>query len=166
MPNKTDIKEIVDKYMKYIYAFAFANLKNKSDAEDITQDVLIKYITKAPHFESEEHTKYWLLKVTANLCRNFHKSGWKRYVYFLNKEDENIHYDNSDIDRKIIIADAMKKLPAKYYSVIYLFYCEELTVNQISEIMKLKSSTVCSRLKRGREQLKKIFEERGISIED
>ncbi|MGN0607196.1 MAG: RNA polymerase sigma factor [Oscillospiraceae bacterium] len=158
--------EIINKYTQYIYAFAFSNLKNKSDAEDITQDVLIQYITKSPKLESEEHIKHWLLKVTANLCRNFHKSGWKRYVSFLEESYDNICSEDKNFDRKIILDDAMNHLNSKYHSVIHLFYYEELSISQIGEIMNMNQSTVRTRLKRGREQLKKILEERGISIED
>ncbi|MGN0605275.1 MAG: RNA polymerase sigma factor [Oscillospiraceae bacterium] len=163
---ETDADKIVKKYLKDIYAFAFSKVKNKNDAEDITQEVLMQYVSKSPDFENEEHAKHWILKVTENICRNFHKSGWKRYVSFIEETDYELSEESRNIDDKIILDDAIKRLPAKYHHIIHLFYYEKLSINEISEILEISVTAVKSRLKRGRDRLRKILKERGISFED
>ena len=51
-------------------------MKDKATAEDILQDVLIKYMTDATKFQGEEHKKAWLIRVTINECKRFFRSVW------------------------------------------------------------------------------------------
>lgn len=158
--------EIINKYINLVYAFAFVNLKNKSDAEDITQEVFLRYIKVSSKLKSEEHRKNWLLKTTSNLCINFHKSAWKRYVSFFNEKNENLLIHDNDIEDKVSFKDALMKLSPKYLSVIHLYYYEDMTVEQISQTLGIKNSAVKMRLKRAKENLRKIIEEDGEVFED
>lgn len=66
------------KYIDTVYAVAFSALKNRADAEDVTQDVLIKLYRTERDFESEEHVKRWLIRVTVNQCRKVFRAPWRR----------------------------------------------------------------------------------------
>src|SRR5674476_700515 len=72
------ISIIVHTYSASILRFAYSYVKNRSDAEDIAQDVLVAFIQKAPVFENEIQKKSWIMKVTSNKCKDFLGSFWKK----------------------------------------------------------------------------------------
>ena len=55
-------------------------LKNKTDADDVTQNVLLKFYKSDVDFESEEHVKHWLIRVALNECKNFLRFPWQKYA--------------------------------------------------------------------------------------
>lgn len=67
--NET-LEATLDQYGDMILRLAFSCLKNREDAEDVLQDVFVKLIEHHPRFESDEHEKAWLIRVTINICRN------------------------------------------------------------------------------------------------
>lgn len=71
--SRADDLEIIKRYSDMVYRMAFSLLKNKYDAEDIHQEVFVRYFRKRPEFESGQHERAWFLRVTVNLCRNFWK---------------------------------------------------------------------------------------------
>ncbi len=156
-----NIDSIVNRYLPMIYRIALSNLKNKSDAEDITHDVILKYIKFKPDLSSEEHIKNWFIRVTVNMCKDFYKSSWiKRTIGFTDEDTISVDVrENADL--KIDIHTALMKLPFKYRSIIHLFYYEDMTVEQISNVLGINLSTAKMRLQRGREKLKKILTENG-----
>ena len=79
--------EIVEKYSSMVYKLAFARTKNKSDAEDIFQEVFLTYIRRNPTFENEEHEKAWFIRVTINCTKDLWSYNKKRMHEEL---DENI----------------------------------------------------------------------------
>ena len=62
-------EEVLERYAATVFAAAYAMVKNKEDAEDIAQEVFISYVKAKPAFESAEHEKAWLLRVTINRCK-------------------------------------------------------------------------------------------------
>ena len=148
-------EEIVNRYSAMIYRLAYARLGNKYDAEDITQEVLLKYIRADKTYKDEEHRKAWLLKVTVNAIKSFVTSAYNRHREEIEKAD-NITYE---MDEPTGVSDAVAKLPDKYRTVIHLFYFEELSVKQIAKIIGATEGTVKSQLTRGRDKLRKIMEE-------
>ena len=157
--NNSDIKlsaeEIVNRYSAMIYRLAYARLGSKYDAEDITQEVLLKYIRADKTFKDEEHRKAWLLKVTVNAVKSFVSSAYNRHREEIEKA-ENVTYE---MEEPTGVADAVAKLPEKYRMVIHLFYFEELSVKQIAKISGNTEGTVKSQLTRGRDKLRQILEE-------
>ena len=147
------IDEVIEKYSHMVYRLAFAYVKTKHDAENVFQDVFLRYISKPRSFESEEHRKAWMLRVTINLCKSLLSSSWKRKTVPL---DDTLSYQTK-IDSDL--SEYLALLPSKYRPVIHLFYYEELTTKQISEILHAKESTVRSWLSRARAILAKKLKE-------
>lgn len=146
----------INEYSDMVYRLAFSMVKNKSDAEDIHQDVFIKYITKHPKFGSKEHEKAWFLRVTINLCKNLWMAAWRRKIISM---EEYEHEERIEEESEDSIIDSVKRLPLKYRSVIHLFYYEDMSVEEISAVLKEKPSTVRTQLTRAREKLKEILKE-------
>ena len=71
-------ESVIRHYSNMVYRLAFARTGNISDAEDLYQEVFLRYLTKAPSFTSEEHRKAWLLRVTVNCANRFHSSLWRK----------------------------------------------------------------------------------------
>ncbi len=150
-------RELVEKYSQMIYRLAYSRLQNVSDAEDITQDVLLKLVKSDKTFNDEEHRKAWLLKVAVNTIKTFATSAYRRHNAPL-EEAENVTYTE---DEPSGIEDAIKQLPEKYRIVIHLFYYEDIPINKISKIIGKSEGTVKSQLSRGRDKLKEILTEGG-----
>lgn len=135
-----------------ILRLAYSYMKNRYDAEDIVQDVLIRYMQSAKVFQGEEHMKAWLLRVASNLCKDRLKSAsYQREVAI--PEGYDIEAPTDDIQEESQVMKSVMALPEKYRSVIHLYYFEEYSTKEIAEILEKKETTIRSLLKRGREKL-------------
>lgn len=148
-------QQLLDMYSKMVYRLAYSRTQNKQDAEDITQEVFLKYIKSGKKFNDEEHRKAWLLTVTVNTAKTLLTSAWSRHRADI-EQAENI---GESMPEKSEIYYAVQKLPEKYRTVIHLFYYEDLSVAEICKIVGAKESTIKSQLHRGREILKKSLKE-------
>ncbi|WP_406243384.1 RNA polymerase sigma factor [Tissierella carlieri] len=148
-----DFEEFVTKHENRIYRTALAITGNISDAEDIVQEVFLRAYEKAPEFESEEHEKAWLIRVTVNLCNSRLRSPWhKRRTLLLDS------YPASEPEQYELLEQIMN-LPSKYRTVIHLFYYEGYSIKDISELTGQKEATVRSHLTRARQKLKSVLKE-------
>lgn len=143
-----DIQKAVDKYADMLIRIAFLNLKNMSDAEDLAQDVFLKLIEHSPNFESEEHEKAWLIRITINLCKDRLKSAWFRKSVPL---DDSLCFMAPEKSETLL---SIMELPVKYRNVIMLFYYENYPIKEIAEITGMKDVTIGSQLQRARKMLK------------
>ena len=153
--NKTEeeIKDLVEKYSSMIFRISYCILCNVYDAEDAVQETLLKYITKAPEFNDEEHRKAWLIRVAANVSKNMLMFRVKREA--INIDDiENIGIAQNDYETFELIMS----LPAKYKIVMTLYYVEGYKSKEIGEILGISEDAVRKRLQKGRELLKKEYE--------
>lgn len=156
---KNEVNEIVDKYAKTLYRIAYINLKSKTDAEDVVQDVFIKYMMNKKNFVDENHKKNWLIRVTLNLCFNVKKSAWKRKVIPMDVDN----LIDLETEEQYRIFNDLDSLPEKYKVVVQLHYFEDLSVETISNILGISESNVKVRLFRAREMLKKDYEKGEVS---
>lgn len=151
--TEEEIKELIDKYSSLIFRISYCILCNVYDAEDAVQETFLKYITKAPEFNDEEHRKAWLIRVSANISKNMLMFRVKRET--VNIEDvENIGISQNDYETFELIMS----LPAKYKVVMTLYYVEGYKSKEIAEIIDISEEAVRKRLQKGRELLKTEFE--------
>ncbi len=148
-------EEIVARYAAVIYRIAFSRLRNVPDAEDITQDVLLKYIRANKSFSDEDHRRKWLIRVTVNAINSLLGSAARKRSADL-KEAENLPAPEV---QESGIAEAIEKLDEKYRLPIHLFYFEDMSIIEIAEMLGCAAGTVKSLLSRGRSKLKKLLEE-------
>ena len=135
-----------------VYRISYSMCKNKSNAEDVYQEVFIKLFEKNINFETEEHEKAWIIRVTINQCKMLRrKSFFKRET----KLDENIDYPSNE--KNDYVLEYVRKLPIKYNTVIYLYYYEGYQINEIARILETSEGTVKSQLSRARNLLKKML---------
>lgn len=142
------IEEAYDAWGGAVYRLAMVYLGRHADAEDVTQEVFVRLLCRAPAFTGEDHKKRWLLRVTANLCRDQLRGIWRKQVTEL---EDTLPAAPAQEQEAL---DAVLALPEQYKLPIHLYYYEGYSVAEIAGILKLGRSAVKMRLKRGREMLK------------
>lgn len=157
--DKINYQETVEKYSNMVYRLAYFYTNSKYDADDIYQDVFLKYLQNQKQFENEEHKKAWLIKVTINSCKKMWISSWKRKIISLNNDEIKF-----EMEEDIGLYNEIKKLPKKYRTVIHLFYYEQYSIKDISEILRQKESTIRTWLTRARKLLKNQIKEEDFDV--
>lgn len=155
-------KKLLDMYSGTIYRIAYARTRNKQDAEDITQNVFLKYISANKRFDSEEHRKAWLLRVAVNCTTDFVTSAHYRHKAELDEVPEESDEPSYELEEKGEVWYAVQSLPEKYRIPIHLFYYEDMPIAQIAVITNERESTVRSQLTRARSMLKEILKEESV----
>ena len=139
-----------------IFRAALSVCRNQADADDVVQDVMIRYHSLGQQYESEEHLKAWLLRVTINRARDITSSFWRRNKTSWEDCMEAAAFEDPADGR---LFAAVMELPERYRSVIHLFYYEDYSVREIAEILHSREGTVKSQLNRGRALLKTKLKE-------
>lgn len=149
-----EVIRIMQAYGNSIYRMSFFLLRNEQDAQDVLQETLIKYIQKAPVFETADYEKAWLLRVANNLCKDMLRFQKKnRHVNIEDLLDMGIAQEDSNLLTQVW------SLPEKYKRAIYLHYYEGYSVLEIADILNISESAVKKRLERGRDKLREILKE-------
>lgn len=146
-----ELEQVMGVYGPTVYRLAYAQLRSTADAEDIYQEVFLRYFRKRPQFDSEEHRKAWLLRVTLNRARSHATSAWRRHTVPLESQVAFPEPESRQLD------EALGQLRPGDRSLLHLFYFEELSVREISQLLGRKESTVRTQLTRARNALKAIM---------
>ena len=148
--SETEVQQVIQNYGSQLYRTAYMLLGNAHDVQDVLQEVLIRYMEKAPDFRDIEHEKAWLLKVTANLCKDFLR--FNRCHIYVNLEDlELTSHEPEDLD----ILKEVISLPPKWKAVLLLHYVEGYPLQEIAGILGISENAVKKRIQRGKEALQK-----------
>lgn len=134
-----------------VYRLAFSQLQNKADAEDVFQEVFLRYVEKAPQFQDEEHERAWLLRVTLNCCKDVFRSPFRKHRAQL-EEAENLPVWDPEEEQ---LLERLQKLSKKDRAVLHLFYWEDLTTEQVAKAVGCSPAAARQRLSRAREKLRR-----------
>ena len=115
---------------------------------------LLKLYREDKSFDSEDHRRFWLIRVAVNECRKVMR--WYRRVVPLDELPEAAAFDRPEQSE---LFRAVMDLPAKYRLAIYLYYYEGYSVREVGELTRTRESTVQTRLARAREMLKQKLQE-------
>lgn len=164
--GRDDIEQILNKYADTIYRVAYLQMKRRDQADDIFQEVCLKIMNSTKQFESEEHLKAWLIRITVNCCKNFWNSAWWKKVTVDSERVKNLQEDLAENPgQEEFVTDFVRQLPEKYRIVIHLYYYEDYSQKEIAEMLQIRENTVSSRLHRGRERLKEMLMKGGLNYE-
>lgn len=157
------VSEMINRNSDMVYRLAFSMVKSVQDAEDVHQEVFIRYIRTNPLFESREHERAWFIRVTTNLCKNLWKSAWRQKMVSMDSLEEtqegNAYIQQSLNEEEELLVETVKRLPFKYRVVVHLFYYEEMSLEEIAQALNLKPSNVRTRLTRARKMLREWLKE-------
>ena len=155
MRSEEEANRAVDLYGDTVRRICMIHLKNRADTEDIFQYVFLKYVLRTAPFDSPEHEKAWIIRVTANACKDLLRSFFRSRTVSLDvliETPREMPEDHSDI------LEAVLALPEKYKDPIYLHYYEGYTAEEIGRILGKNTNTVYTLLTRARQMLKNRLE--------
>lgn len=155
--ERQEAARLAERFGPAVYRLAYARTGNAADAEDVTQDVFLRLLTKAPAFSDDDHARAWLLRVTANRSNDLFRSPWQRRVPLEELQEESAPAQDSPGET----LEAVLALPTKLRVVVHLFYYEELSVAQIAGLLNMREGTVKTRLSRARALLRRNLLEGG-----
>lgn len=148
MGEETGLRQVMERYGDMVYRLALAQTHSSHDADDVFQEVFLRYLRAAPVFREEEHRKAWLLRVTVNCCKKLHGSFWRRHTVALS---EALPAQNPEEGE---LLGLLEGLPQKYRAVLHLYYYEGYATEEIAAILGRSPGTVRSQLSRGRALLR------------
>ena len=148
---------VYNEYAKELYNIAYGYTRNRDDSIDIMQNAYVVLLESNKKFESNEHIKYFLIRVTINESLDLLKSASKKRVIknndvvvnFPETEKEELQYDLSEI---------VNTLPENYKTIIILHYYDDMKIKDISNVLKISEPAVKKRLERARNLIKEIIE--------
>lgn len=155
MKSEEEAGRAIEQYADMVRRICMIHLKNYEDAEDIFQTVFLKYVLCSEPFDSPEHEKAWIIRVTVNACRDLLKSFFRSRTVALDQlieKPQDMPEDHSDI------LEAVLELPARFRDVVYLHYYEGYSAPEIGRILKKNTNTVYTLLARARQLLKTRLE--------
>lgn len=147
-----EIENMVQTYGDMLFRISIVILRNKYDAEDAIQETVLKYIQKAPSFESADHEKAWLIRVVTNQCRDIQRFQLRHPSVCIEDLDICISHPES-----CGIIEALMSIPQKFKIVLLLYYMEDYSIKEIASIIKKSPSAVKMRLQKGRKLLEKKY---------
>lgn len=151
MRGEQEVNAAIERYSDTVRRLCMIYLKNYADTEDIFQTVFLKYVLSSVSFENQEHEKAWLIRVTINACKDLRRSFFGRNTVPLDEIIEQAAEIPPDYTE---VLEAVLSLPQKYRDVVYLYYYEEYTAEQISRILGKNVNTVYTNLARARQMLR------------
>ena len=154
MPPARSPEEAYYRYADMVFRLAMARCRSRSDAEDVLQEVFVRYMRSAPEFETSEHQRAWLIKTTINRSNSWLSSAWKKHTAELN-EDVASSGETGDMDTASDVYNAVMNLPKAQRTAVHLYYYEGYRVSEIAELTDSNESTVKSWLRRARVRLEK-----------
>lgn len=162
--------KLVQKYVKPVYNFLYHLMSDKAILDDLTQETFVKAWKNIRRFDQSKNFKTWIFTIARNTAWDYHKK--KKTIPFSAFEDEvgnsqlkqisdnNILPDEilMDADAKINLEEKFKQLPANYSALLLLHYKDDLSLSEISDILKKPYNTIKSQHARALTSLKKILE--------
>lgn len=155
MLTKEEFACAVRDHKDTVFRVAFSYMKNRDDADDITQNVFLKLFRSDIAFENPEHLRSWLIRVAINECKSVFRTPWRKME---NIEDYAEQLAMPSPKHTELLSMVMS-MPEKYRVIIYLFYYEEYSTEEIAELLGVPPATIRTRLARGRKRLKNILTE-------
>lgn len=159
------INEIMSRYGQDILQLTYSYVKNKTIAEDLTQEIFIKCYKSLHTYKQNAKMKTWLCTIAANHCKDYLRSWYFRKVTVSEKIADLTGTTKNNVEDLVLeneedheLAFAVMSLPMKYREVIFLFYFEEMSIKEIESVLDINQNTIKSRLKRAKGLLKEELE--------
>ncbi len=150
--------EVVRYYSPMIYRIALTKTKSSYDADDIFQEVFMKLCMNTKVFETEEHRRAWLIRVTVNCCNSHFTAPWRKNIDSLDDAimsqlpDETVEV--CELEQGPDVYAEVLKLPQNMRDVVLLYYYEEMSIREISQVLQTSEVNIKKRLSRARQKLK------------
>lgn len=148
MRTQQEVLAIYDRQVDTVYRVCYAFMKNKAEAEDMTQETFLRLMTSGKTFENERHEKAWLIVTASNLCKDTLKKWWRTHEDIADHQGLVVQEEPDDR-----VMEAILTLPEDFKSAVYMYYYEGYTTAEIAEHAGCTDSNIRSRLSRARKML-------------
>ena len=155
-----EARRLVDTYGDLVMRLAYTYLGSRQDAEDVSQDVLCKLITRSAPFNGPEHEKAWTIRCTSNACKDILRSAARTRNVALEAAGEvrDTSQEATEDETPGLVTRAVMELPPLYREVIYLHYYEDMSIKEIAGSTGASECAVAKRLSRARAELRSKLE--------
>ena len=182
--DETAVHELAEQYGSRIYQLAVRHMKNREDAEEVTQDVLMKVYRKIGAFRGDSALSSWIYRITFNTAMSRLRNS--RLARAAEKQEQDAGGDGDDLrtprqpadwsnmpDETLLraqlrraVVTAIQELPEIYRAPVVLRDIEGLTTEEASNRLRVKDQTLKSRLHRGRLMLRTRLQDftKGLSL--
>jgi RNA polymerase sigma factor (sigma-70 family) len=155
---------IVEKYQDVVFSVALKVLRNREDAEEAAQESFVKAYTSLNKFRGKAKFSTWLYRITYNTCISATRKKKYDISYIdevkVNDESEEINIDGLPEEKRAgYIKVALEKLPKDEYTLIFLYYFEDQSIEEISKVTGLRISNTKVKLHRARKKIYTILNE-------
>ena len=149
-----EIERIVETYSDTLLRLAMHHVNNLAEAQDVVQDVYLKYMKKHPAFNDFEHEKAWLMRIAINTCKDYRRTAWFRHIdnrkALEELPDRLLRTEAEDRSLSLMIMD----LPNRYKQVVLLYYFQGFTQAETAAVLGISPSSVLRRLRNAEALLK------------
>ncbi len=152
-------EQLVLEYQMPLKRMCYMYLHDMALAEDAVQETFLKVYRSLPQFSGSCSAKTWIMKIGVNTCRDMLRSAWFRHHdRRIVPEDLQIPSEEKPQQEEADdLGQAILKLPVKYKDVILLYYYQDMSQDEIAEILHTSASTVSRRLKRAQDKLRDVL---------
>jgi RNA polymerase sigma-70 factor (ECF subfamily) len=154
--DKEAFNILVQENLKSLYIVARGMLNSEYDIEDAFQNTILKAYEKISGLKNEEFFKTWLTRILINECNNIIRKN-KKVTYIEDSQINNEVYE--DKYKNIDLIRAIDSLRSDLRITMWLFYFDDMSIEEISNALKIPKGTIKSRLNRGREKIYNIMSE-------
>lgn len=150
--------ELMTRYGTEIKRFCLLQLRDASQAEDAAQDVFIKAWRALSTFRGNSSEKTWLLRIAANTCRDYQRTGWFRFM------DRRVTPEDMERGTAFEFPDdslskAITELPALLRQAVTLRYFEELSIREMTQVLGVSEATAKRRIRKANVLLRQSLKE-------
>lgn len=167
--DREAFNELMLKYQKQVFNISYAMLSNYEDASDATQDVFVKVWRSIASFKGEASFTTWLYRICANVCNDILRKRQRQGMTVSMEMDEEERGSAGELvsdaptpeeslelsETQRLVRDAINELHAEYREIIIYSDIQQLSYEEIANILRCPTGTVKSRLNRARNALRK-----------
>lgn len=151
--DEAEFNSLLERRSQLIYKLAFAKCGNQADAEDVFQQVFLRYLSRRPSFASPEHEKAWFIRVTLNCSKSLWGSAFRRHTQPLSQD-----IPAEEADPFPQLGEYLARLPEEQRVLLHLFYYEDMSTAQIAQALHRREGTVRMQLTRARRALGELLQ--------
>jgi RNA polymerase sigma-70 factor (ECF subfamily) len=171
--DRAFFKELVDRYQKRAYLFARGMVHNSDDAYDLSQEAFVRAYKNLKKFDKAYPFKVWLFHILSNLCKNHLRQKRTRARVMVDSgesaqqavsatDSPDAAYQKSQT--QAVVREAIARLPEKFREIIILSHFQEMSYEQMAQVLDIPRGSVMSRLYYARLKLREILEEMGVEL--
>lgn len=169
--REAQLELLMKQYGRKIVHFVYLLTKDRSMAEDVTQEAFIKVYQHLHTFRGESQIQTWLYKIALNEAKKQLRRWSFRHLFYtprvveLKDEQESHSPRLLEAIEKSELADMIMQLPFAYRQVIALHYYQDLTIQEVGHILGVSEGAARNKLYRARNRLKEILQKEGYAWE-